>query len=114
MMTRKRKLLMMAPFAIAGMIAFVMLGGVLVRVLWNWLLPPLLGLPQITFWQALGVLALSRILFGGLALRGCGPRGRFMNRMQPMSEEERERFRESLRARWGATPTQGPGGQPAP
>ena len=113
-MTRKRKLLMIAPFAIAGMIAFVALGGVLVRVLWNWLLPPLLGLPQITFWQAIGVLALSRILFGGLGLRGCGPRGRFMDRMQHMSAEERERFREGMRARWGASAAQGSGGQPAP
>jgi hypothetical protein len=114
MMTRKRRLLMIAPFAIAGVVAFVMLGGVLVRELWNWLLPPLLGLPQITFWQAIGVLALSRILFGGIGLRGCGPRGRFMDRMQPMSAEERELFRDRLRARWGASPTQGTGGQPAP
>jgi hypothetical protein len=33
--------------------------------LWNWLLPPLFGWRQITFWQALGILALCRILFGG-------------------------------------------------
>jgi hypothetical protein len=107
-MTRKRKLLLMAPFAIAGMVAFVVLGGLLVRVLWNWLLPPLLGLPQITFWQAVGVLALSRILFGGLGMRGCGPRGRMMDRM---SAEDRERFRQGMRARWGAPSPGETGGQ---
>jgi hypothetical protein len=109
-MTRRRKLLFIAPFALAGMVAFVALGGLLVRVLWNWLLPPLLGLPQITLWQALGVLALSRILFGGLGMRGFGPRRRMMD---GMSAEERERFRERLRARWGAGPAGGAtGGQP--
>jgi RNA polymerase sigma factor (sigma-70 family) len=40
-------------------------GGTIVRLLWNWLLPPLFGWPEVTFWQALGLLALCRILFGG-------------------------------------------------
>ena len=48
-----------------GFIVFIALGGVVVRLLWNWLLPELFGFPPITFWQALGLLALSRILFGG-------------------------------------------------
>ena len=33
--------------------------------LWNWLMPELFGLHLITYWQALGVLILSKILFGG-------------------------------------------------
>jgi hypothetical protein len=109
-MTKRKRLLLIAPFAIAAMIAFVILGGVLVRVLWNWLLPPLLGLPQITFWQALGVLALSRILFGGLGMRGYGPRSRIRDRMACMSAEERERFRQGMRARWGGGPSAGEAG----
>ena len=40
----------------------------MVRLLWNWLLPSLFGWRLITFWQALGILVLCRILFGGL---GC-------------------------------------------
>lgn len=36
-----------------------------VMLLWNWLMPLLFGLAVITFWQALGILALSKILFGG-------------------------------------------------
>ena len=31
--------------------------------LWNWLMPMLFNLPEITFWQALGLNALSTILF---------------------------------------------------
>ena len=110
MMTRRKKLLFFAPFAIVGMIAFVAIGGALVRSLWNWLLPSMFGLPQITFWQALGVLALSRILFGGLGMRGCGPRSRIMDRM---SAEERERFRQGMRARWGAGPSDSQTGGPS-
>jgi hypothetical protein len=66
--------------------------------LWNWLLPSLFGWREVTFWQAVGVLALSRILFGNWGGRG-GPRGRFRGRMnerwERMSPEERERFRGS-------------------
>jgi hypothetical protein len=101
MMTRRKKILMFAPLAIVGAIAFIAVGGAIVRVLWNALLPGIFGLPAISFWQALGLLALSRILVGGFGMRGCGPRG-YMRRMQEMTPEERERFRQALRARWGA------------
>ena len=33
--------------------------------LWNWLMPAMFGLQTVTFWQALGLLVLSKILFGG-------------------------------------------------
>ena len=100
---------MFAPLAIVGAIAFVAIGGLIVRLLWNALLPVIFGLPAISFWQALGVLALSRILFGGFGMRGCGPRG-YMRRTQEMTPEERERFRQALRARWGAGPPSGESG----
>jgi hypothetical protein len=106
-MTRRRKLLMFAPLALVGLIAFIAIGGAIVRLLWNWLLPPVFGLPVITFWQAVGLLALSRILFGGFGMRGCGPGSRFRRRMEELTPEERERYREALRARWGsAAPTE--------
>lgn len=46
---------------IVGIIIFG--GGFL--LLWNWLMPAIFGLPQITFWQALGLLVLSKIIFSG-------------------------------------------------
>jgi hypothetical protein len=52
---------------------FILLGGLVVQWLWNWLLPDIFGLRQITFWQALGLLALCRILFGSFG-RGGHPR----------------------------------------
>jgi hypothetical protein len=78
--------------------------------LWNWLLPPLFGWRQITFWQALGLLVLCRILFGGLGWRGSG-RSRFRRRMgercEHMTPEERERFRQRFRERFGFGPSTG-------
>ena len=74
------------------------------RQLWNWLLPPLFGLRQITFWQALGLLALCRILFGGFGRHGCyrsDIRRRMAERWEQMAPEERERFRQGIRGRWG-------------
>jgi hypothetical protein len=103
-MTRRMKMLLIAPFAIVGIVVFIALGGMLVQLLWNWLLPPLFGLPAVTFWQAIGLLALCRILFGGVGTRGCGPRGRMRERWGHMTPEERERFRKGMRARWGFDP----------
>ena len=102
-MRRGRKLLMIAPLAILGFALFLALGGVVVRWLWNWLMPAIFGLPVLTFWQALGVLALSRILFGGFRFRAGGHRG--WNRLTP---EERERFRDRMRERWGSREPAGP------
>ena len=104
----RKRWLFIAPLAILGMLLFVTIGGEVVRLLWNWLLPSLFGWPQITFWQALGLLALCRILFGGFGMHGSG-RHRFRRRMEErcarMSPEERERFRERMRARWGLGPS---------
>ncbi|HEX2330651.1 MAG TPA: hypothetical protein VHN74_18150 [Candidatus Angelobacter sp.] len=99
----RRKWYFIAPAAIAGMILFAFLGGELVRLLWNWLTPPLFGWRQITFWQALGLLALCRILFGGFGChRGPGYRAhRMAQRWEGMTPEERERFRQNWRGRCG-------------
>lgn len=50
--------------ALACLVA--VLFGVLVQHLWNWLLPALFKLPLITFWQAVGLVLLSRLLFGNV------------------------------------------------
>ena len=108
MNSRLKKLILIAPLAILGLLLFIALGGGIVKQLWNWLLPPLFGWRQITFWQALGMLALCRILFGGLGLHGSG-RSRFRRRMQErceqMTPEERERFRQGIRGRFGFGPS---------
>ena len=78
--------------------------GLVVMSLWNWLMPALFGWRVITYWQALGLLLLSKILFGGFRGRG-GYRGhwrrRMMERWEQMTPEEREKFREGMRGRCG-------------
>ena len=98
MRPRWKRLIWMAPLAILGMALFVFIGGEIVKHLWNWLLPSLFGWRQITFWQAIGILALSRILFGGFGGRGFSgsSRRRMAERCERMTPEERERFRQRI------------------
>ena len=107
MRKRVKKLIWIVPAAIVGMAVFTALGGGVVRFLWNWLAPALFGLQQITFWQALGLLALCRILFGGFGLRGGGHRSNIRRRMaerwEQMTPEEREKLRQGLHGRGGRT-----------
>ena len=87
-----------------GIVAFVAIGGEVVMHLWNWLLPGLFGWRSITFWQALGLLVLCRILFGSFG-GGHGHRSNWRRRMderwQNMTPEEREKFRQGMRGRCG-------------
>ncbi len=101
----RRRWYFWAPLAIVGVLLFIAVGGEIVRLLWNWLLPSLFGWRQITFWQAVGLLALCRILFGGLGrhsgFQRAQVRRRIAERMEKMTPEERERFRQSMRGRCG-------------
>jgi hypothetical protein len=100
----RRKWILLAPLVVLAGLLFVAIGGEIVRQLWNWLLPTLFGWPRITFWQALGILALSRILFGGSGFHGSGRsrmRHRMAGRCESMTPEEKKRFRQRMRERWG-------------
>jgi hypothetical protein len=101
---RRKRLLFIAPAAIVGFVLVIGIGGAIVKVLWNAVLPPLFGWPAVTFWQALGLLVLCRILFGGL-----GRHGHYRSGMSP---EDRERFRRGIRRRFGFEST--PNETPAP
>src|SRR5437899_12758698 len=104
MRPRVKRMIMMAPLAILVMVLFTFIGGEVVLHLWNWLLPPRFGWRQITFWQALGLLVLCRMLFGGHGWHGSGRssfRRRMQERCEQMTPEERERFRQRFRERLG-------------
>ena len=106
----RRRWMLVGPAAIVGILVFAAIGGLLVRELWNWLLPALFGWPTLTFRQALGLLALCRILFGrfgGPGFRRGYSRRRMAARWAAMTPEERERFRERMSGRCGAGPAAG-------
>jgi hypothetical protein len=108
---RLKRLIWIAPAAIIGMAIFIAIGGGVVKLLWNWLAPTLFDLRQITFWQAIGLLALCRILFGGFGLGGGSHRSRSRRRIdermaerwEQMTPEEREKFRQGFPDRRGQT-----------
>ncbi len=88
-------------------IAAILLFGVIVMLLWNAILPAVLGVKAITFYEALGILVLSKILFGGFG-RGRGWHGRrhawkrnWRTKWDGMTPEEREKFRAEWRKRCG-------------
>jgi hypothetical protein len=111
----RRRWIFLAPLVIGGFLLFVAIGGAVVQQLWNWLLPPLFGWRQITFWQALGMLALCRILFGGFGLHGSDRshvRRRMAERWEHMTPEERERLRQGWRGRCGFVPSTGESKEP--
>ena len=105
-----RKWIFLAPLAILGVLLFTFIGGEIVMHLWNWLLPPLFGWREVTFWQALGLLVLCRILFGGF---GRGFQSSHSSRRTP---EERERLRRAPRERFGFArpPARARGNEPEP
>ncbi|MDB5269755.1 MAG: hypothetical protein JWP58_2795 [Hymenobacter sp.] len=94
---------------------FIAVAGFATQALWNWLMPSLFRLPAITLGQTYGLLLLSRILFGGF--RGGRPgswarkrrewKQRMAGRMEHLSPEAREKFRQQMQNRcaaWGRRP----------
>lgn len=92
-------------------VAVVAFGWVTMQ-LWNYVVPGVFGGKAITFGQAVALLVLSKILFGGFGRRGGGRPGwarrgwgpGMAGRWEAMSPEERERFRAGMRGRWGCRP----------
>ena len=88
-------------------IAAVLLFGAIVMGLWNAILPEALGVKAITFIKALGILLLSKILFGGFGRRGWhgGRHQQWRHNMQEkwsnMTPEEREKFKAEWKNRCG-------------
>ncbi|HHH52821.1 MAG TPA: hypothetical protein ENK91_04125 [Bacteroidetes bacterium] len=78
-------------FVISGVLMF----------LWNAILPDLIGVNSISYWQSMGLLILSRILFGRFSKperRTSFPYQKFKEKFQNMSFEEREKFREKWKS----------------
>ena len=95
------KRIFLIPFFVA---AFLALFSFFVMTLWNNVLVPVVHVSAVSFWQALGILVLSKILFGGFRGAHWG-RHRFGHAMQQrwmnMSPEDKEKFREEWKKRCG-------------
>ncbi|MES2809354.1 MAG: hypothetical protein V4619_12045 [Bacteroidota bacterium] len=101
------------PIAIA---AFLSLISYVVMQLWNCLLPDIMHVTTITFWQAMGIFILCKILFGfgkggGRGKFGGGPWGgnpwmqkKMAERFKSMTPEEKEKFKQKMRDRASCGP----------
>jgi hypothetical protein len=100
---KKTKFFVLIPFiAIAGVLLF----GWAVMLLWNAILPAALHAGEISFWQAVGLLLLSRILVGGFGGKRFGGHGGFRGGMwrekwMNMSDEEKAKFKDEWKMRCG-------------
>lgn len=109
MLSGRKKWIAIGFFAPIAFALFIFIGGEIVMRLWNWLLPSLFGWHMITFWQALGLLLLCRILFGSFGgHHNHGKKRRMRDRWENMTPEEREKCRQAFRSRWGQAPPQTP------
>jgi hypothetical protein len=106
-----RKFLFLIPVIVLAVLALLSLA---VFGLWNGVLTDVLGVKTITYWQALGLLVLARILLGGFPGRRGGPfgppwRGRMMmERWQSLTPEQREELRQRF-GDWSKPPCCDPG-----
>lgn len=84
-------------------LAAVFLFSAVVMLLWNATLPDVMPVRALSYWQAMGILVLSKILFSGFG----GPRGHrkfrgaadLREKYRNMSEEERQRFKSEWKER---------------
>jgi hypothetical protein len=100
-MNKGKKFLKFLPI---GAVCVLLLGTV-IMLLWNWLVPPIFNGPEISFWQALGLFLLAKIIFGfgGGGWKKGGPyawKHRYYEKFSSMSPEDRERFKEKLKEKW--------------
>lgn len=58
-----KKVVKIIAMVIFGIAVFLLANYVLMW-LWNWLMPDLFGLSTITYWQALGIFVIAKLLFG--------------------------------------------------
>jgi len=71
--------LRIAGFAVLGVVGaavFALAFGWLVMLLWNWLMPTIFHLGEITYWEGFGLVILGKLIFGGLGFRGGHPHSR--------------------------------------
>jgi len=88
--------------ATAAMIALLLVVALVVMLLWNRLVPELFRGPTLLYGQALGLLILCRLLFGGLrGGHGHWRQRRWRERWEQMSPQERAQLRESFLSRCG-------------
>jgi len=93
---RNRKKFFLIPIGVAALLTII---SYIVMQLWNNLLPQILHVNTITFWQAMGIFILCKILFGFGKGNGGGSwaGSKMVERYKGMTPEERCQFKEEMK-----------------
>lgn len=75
-------------------VAFALVFGIVVKLLWNWLMPAIFGLGEISYWQAFGLLILAKLLFGAFGHRHKDPSNHFHKKFSDWGENFRAEKKE--------------------
>lgn len=91
----RKRWYLFTPLILAAFAGF----GYFTMWLWNSLMPIIFHLPEISFWQTIGLMLLSRLLLGGFGGHGHPNymRNRMHEKWEKMTPEEREQYREHIR-----------------
>ena len=98
----KNRVTWIAKIAVLVLIALAVF-GFLTMSLWNWLVPKLFNGPHLDFWQTIGLLILSKILFSGFGKshhNGGHWRPYWKQKWNTMNPDERERFKQKMKEKW--------------
>ena len=82
-------------FGVVMAVAFAFVFGLVVKWLWNWLMPAIFGLGVISYWQAFGIVLLVKLLFGGFGSRSHDHKDRFSHPWH----DHRPRFMSDFRSK---------------
>ncbi len=94
------KVIFIVIFGAIAIAALALLFGYVVMLLWNWLMPAIFGLGMITFWQAVGIVILAKLLFGGFGGSGGKSGRRKKNLEKRLKHRLRERCSETGIKEW--------------
>lgn len=72
---------------IAFAVVFALVFGIVVKLLWNWLMPAIFGLGEISYWQAFGLVILAKLLFGAFGHRHKDPSNHFHDKFAGFKED---------------------------
>jgi hypothetical protein len=94
-----------APFMVLFVLAAIAGFSAVVMLLWNAILPDVLGVEVVNYWQAMGILVLCKILFGSFGpskRKGKGKRRnpRCKEKIMDMTDEQEDSFKSELKSRW--------------
>jgi hypothetical protein len=67
-------------FGLPLILAFITLAGYVFMLLWNSVVVDIFNIKMITYWQSIGLLLISKLIFGGFHHNHCGFGHRMMHR----------------------------------